>query len=258
VPADLGSILKVHRRLLETLNVAALLSASKPSDAEGEEQPVSSTGANVSGGALIENLWEWSRIVDILQPQPEGSQRAKTWSFVGRIMQQMLHCELMAPQDLRVARQLLTQVSDEVPLNDGELKKVLHALFAEFESAPQLHELVASILGSDDSGADLDMEVHRRVGNAAKAVLLSFRSLRAKFRPEVEDPKSDSRRSEGSKWLSSKLSDPPSRTHHNSAFSEEKCCEEDQSFPPSPFGTLPDTPRSAASPTPPRVANAGA
>mmetsp|Transcript_48389 Transcript_48389/g.121982 ORF Transcript_48389/g.121982 Transcript_48389/m.121982 type:complete len:1293 (-) Transcript_48389:667-4545(-) len=189
IPVDVDAALTVHERMLEALNAADFLYVLKLSaprvGADGGDVEQTGSGYAIRIRALESSLWRWVGIADALQPREDGPRLPQTWTFLGRIVQQMTGTAATTPDVVSAARLLLTRVTEEVPSQD-DLKKVVSSLCARLEYEPQFITLVHSIIGDEDAPAEASADdIHKRVGLVFQELLPSHRNLRMKLRPQA-------------------------------------------------------------------------
>lgn len=127
---------------------------------------------------------------------------AREWVALGRLLQQMVHSDLPTVDVIQALVRLLCRVTDEVPANDAELRKVLHALFQRLEFEPQLVQTLAAMIDQGEDGTEEQgsasaakesaqqnrIEVHIRVKAIIVELIPSFRNLRTKLMPKEAEP----------------------------------------------------------------------
>jgi len=207
-PADLEVVLRAHERLLEALSGASHLAVLRLAPAKGGEgeQEGGAAVAAVEGAsrgfasrlkALEASYWRWTALADAVQPEA-GPRLPKAWAFSGRIVHQMSNSDIMTPDVIAALKLLLARTNDNLPAQE-DLKKVLQQLFARLEYEPQLVDLVASVVGRGEDGAegslpdpatyDFDVaSLNERVKLVMEELVLTFRNLRNKLRPQVPEP----------------------------------------------------------------------
>jgi len=188
LPADIDTILQVHERVLEALNAAAFLSVLKvrPATAEDSTATAPCAAGLKLGRSLEDSLWRWASSSDGLQSSKKGSRLSETWVFLGRLAQQTVQCELPTPDVLIAMQRLLDRVTDDLPAEDTEIRKVLHALFHRFEYEPQLYKFVSDLIAEreEDAVDAPQSRVHKRVVTTVQDLLPTFRNLHKKVLPE--------------------------------------------------------------------------
>lgn len=188
LPSDIDTILRVHERVLEALNAAAFLSVLKvrPATAEDGTATAPCAAGLKLGRSLEDCLWRWASSSDALQPSKKGLQLTETWVFLGRLAQQTVQCELPTPDVLTATQRLLDRVTDDLPAEDIEIRKVLQTLFHRFEYEPQLYKFVSDLIAErGEGGADVSQgSVHQRVVTTVQDLLPTFRNLHKKVMPE--------------------------------------------------------------------------
>jgi len=188
LPSDIDTVLQVHERVLEALNAAAFLSVLKvrPSTAEDSAATAPCAAGLKLGRSLEDCLWRWASSSDALQPSKKGTQLRETWVFLGRLAQQTVQCELPTPDVLTTTQRLLDRVTDDLPAEDIEIRKVLQTLFHRFEYEPQLYKFVSELIAepAEDAAGVAQSRVHRRVVTTVQDLLPNFRNLHKKVMPE--------------------------------------------------------------------------
>jgi len=131
-------------------------------------------------------LWRWARSADGLESSRQGSRLSETWVFMRRLAQQTVQCELPTPDVLTAVQRLLDRVTDDLPAEDIEIRKVLQTLFHRFEYEPQLYKFVSDLITEreDDAVDDTQSRVHKRVVTMVQDLLPTFRNLHKKVMPE--------------------------------------------------------------------------
>jgi len=182
LPSDIDEVLQVHERVLEALNAAAFLSVFKvkPATAEDSTATAPCAAGLKLGRSLEDSLWRWAKSAKA------GSRLSETWVFLGRLAQQTVQCELPTPDVLTAIRRLLDRVTDDLPAEDIEIRKVLQTLFQRFEYEPQLYKFVSELITEcDDHTVDAaQSRVHQRVVTTVQDLLPTFRNLHKKVLPE--------------------------------------------------------------------------
>jgi len=142
---------------------------------------------------LEDCLWRWASCSNALEPSKKFSRLSETWVFLGRLSQQTMQCELPTPDVLTATQRLLDRVTDDLPAEDIEIRKVLQTLFHRFEYEPQLYKFVSEMIAErgEDAADVAQSRVHQRVVTTVQDLLPTFRNLHKKVHPEeYKEPES--------------------------------------------------------------------
>jgi hypothetical protein len=171
-PSDIGAILMIVQRLLETINYVSFLGDSAWPPASLPE-------------GLEDALWRWSVTADILAPKGElPTWKEDAWCWLSRMLRQMIKTERPVYESLSLVQKLMKNVDDEEP-EDEHIKEVLIGVFAHMQYTPQLKAVLddMKVKSPSDSTEVADNEestkwnCHPRVANVIEAVLPTFRGL---------------------------------------------------------------------------------
>jgi len=140
----------------------------------------------------VDCLWRWANLIQSVEPNEDVL--SQVWNFNARLFQQMVHADAPILDAIDVARRVLARVTDTVPAEDADLKKMTHAMLRHFEYEPLVKKWVLGVIDlkevepviQDAMTADeaKGTEAHPRVVNILKELVPSFRGIRMRLTPE--------------------------------------------------------------------------
>lgn len=173
IPADMNVVVSVYQRLLETLNASTYLSVLKVSLRNGRRGVVRSSIFESTHRKLVDFLWRWAHLIQSVERNEDVL--SQVWNFNGRLFQQMVHADLPVVDAIDAARRALARVTDTVPAEGADLKKMIHTMLSHFEYEPLMKKWVVGVIDlkedepvvQDAMTADeaKGAEVHMRVVN---------------------------------------------------------------------------------------------
>lgn len=166
-PTDIDLVLQIYGRALEALNASRFL------------QPLQSTGLDSPGDniALEQKLhdmsWRWAHAADQLRPLEGESRLSKAWVSSGHLFKQVIRSRIPKSQVISISKQLLGQITDDVPAEHDDMRLVVNTLMHQFQfvrsqDKPQVDQFIQSLLreaGSDctETGGSDQFEVCDRL-----------------------------------------------------------------------------------------------
>jgi hypothetical protein len=190
LPTDIDSILQIYERVLEAMSVSRYLRILELSGEQGAEDDCALERN------LHETFWSWAEIADDLQPLEGTSRLAKAWVSSGYMFRQIMRTKISLSEVVLIARQLLARITETVPAEDDEMKRVLRMLLWKFNFNPdetEVEQIIWSILGQSetdctDTGSSDRFQASDRLTACVKEELPKFWKLRSKFMPEAGMP----------------------------------------------------------------------